>query len=664
MWHSCELDEENCLDLNQILKVFSAPITEEHAWALVHQTVEILDTILDDDQSEFYRIETARDIIINVDGSVHFNTFYLNRNNRNILRSESLAIADLGAAIYDALDYSLEEDEQRTLSKSLENLIDKMTSADEDEDNEDNDEGIDNEDDYIIRQSGQCANILDLCRHHLASKSEAECHYRAVCRALVAEALEISTFMAKMRTTENENNEQLNELAMNDWANIWNDVMGELRHGIKLKKVTFSKTPTEFTLTPYEMLMADIRKKTAKLQPTRIPPKVKTDAKDIILDFIRSRPPLKPAANRKLAPKVEDHTPMEKLMQEIRDIDPSKCLKKTKCPEPRSNILTLSIKKTIRPDESFCQDILNFDEPDADEVGSSPVGPPSASPSDSPSPSLPRLQSKFSPNRLKPSDSSSSLSDNCDHGRYRTAKPLRKPLSAHPRPVIGYQSDKIESVKLSLFEFGHIRVQETRAELECGHAGADLEMGRVCFCCQVTRFRMLNWAYNCYFCKKNVCSSCFVKLKLPVEKLKEVTVASLISQLSPTQASTNESKTKDNDCADDTNDFGFVRASLNRISLRSSKQQKINETRKNSTPSIKNSFMSPQPSSLTSNQSYRPRMLRSSTTLGPTDGRGQKSNNLQQSTVCIKCKQSLIETIRSMSSRCRQSSTIIPGIKM
>ena len=46
------------------------------------QTVEILDTILDDDQTDFYRIETARDIIINIEGSVHFNTFYLNRNNR------------------------------------------------------------------------------------------------------------------------------------------------------------------------------------------------------------------------------------------------------------------------------------------------------------------------------------------------------------------------------------------------------------------------------------------------------------------------------------------------------------------------------------------------------------------------------------------------------
>ena len=35
-------------------------------------------------------------------------------------------------------------------------------------------------------------------------------------RALVAEALEISTFMEKMRTQND--NEQLNELAMDDWA--------------------------------------------------------------------------------------------------------------------------------------------------------------------------------------------------------------------------------------------------------------------------------------------------------------------------------------------------------------------------------------------------------------------------------------------------------------
>ena len=90
--------------------------------------------------------------------------------------------------------------------------------------------------------------------------------------------------------------------------------MGELRRGIQLKKVTFSKTPSEFGLTPYEMLMSDIRKR-VKLNPTKIPPKVKTDAKDIILEFIRSRPPLKKASNRKLAPRVKDTTPMEDLLE-------------------------------------------------------------------------------------------------------------------------------------------------------------------------------------------------------------------------------------------------------------------------------------------------------------------------------------------------------------
>ena len=98
-------------------------------------------------------------------------------------------------------------------------------------------------------------------------------------------------------------------------SSIWSDVMGELRTGIKLKKVSFSKTPSEFGLTPYEMLMSDIRKQSVKLNPTKIPPKVKTDAKDIILEFIRSRPPLRKASNRKLAPRVIKTTPMEDLME-------------------------------------------------------------------------------------------------------------------------------------------------------------------------------------------------------------------------------------------------------------------------------------------------------------------------------------------------------------
>ena len=46
------------------------------------------------------------------------------------------------------------------------------------------------------------------------------------------------------------------------------------------------------------MLMDDIRSKRYKLRQVMIdgaiPPKVKKDAHDVILDFIRSRPPLRP----------------------------------------------------------------------------------------------------------------------------------------------------------------------------------------------------------------------------------------------------------------------------------------------------------------------------------------------------------------------------------
>ena len=176
-------------------------------------------------------------------------------------------------------------------------------------------------------------------------------------------------------------------------------------------------------------------------------------------------------------------------MQEIRSTDSAKCLKKTNLSNQRPS--ALSVKKTINPDESFFNDILNFD--DNEELRS-------------PSPS-PKPESKLIPN-------SETTPSKCDKFKARTEiRPLRKPLSARlPSSRSNNDFDRLEtSVKLSLFEFGHIRVKETRAELammemeeEAGVSLSELEMGRVCFCCRAVRFRMLNWAYNCHFCKKNV----------------------------------------------------------------------------------------------------------------------------------------------------------------
>ncbi|XP_046893920.1 protein spire homolog 1-like isoform X2 [Hypomesus transpacificus] len=104
----------------------------------------------------------------------------------------------------------------------------------------------------------------------------------------------------------------LNELQNDDWAVFWVQVMRDLRHGVKLKKVQerqYNPLAIEFQLTPYEMLMDDIRSKRYKLRKVMVngdvPPKLKKSAHEVILDFIRSRPPLNPVASRKLKPQAQ-----------------------------------------------------------------------------------------------------------------------------------------------------------------------------------------------------------------------------------------------------------------------------------------------------------------------------------------------------------------------
>ena len=68
-----------------------------------------------------------------------------------------------------------------------------------------------------------------------------------------------------------------------------------------MKKVNYTKTPVEYELAPYEMLMADIKKgpKLNKIMVEgELPPRLKKDAHDIILQFIRTRPPLKPVKSQ------------------------------------------------------------------------------------------------------------------------------------------------------------------------------------------------------------------------------------------------------------------------------------------------------------------------------------------------------------------------------
>uniref|UniRef100_A0A672MS49 Protein spire homolog 1-like n=1 Tax=Sinocyclocheilus grahami TaxID=75366 RepID=A0A672MS49_SINGR len=180
-------------------------------------------------------------------------------------------------------------------------------------------------------------DITKLCALHLSTPADAPNHYQAVCRALYAETKELRSFLEKIQSTKenlrkmegdavDKPGRELNELQNADWAWLWVQMMRDLRNGVKLKKVQerqYNPLPIEFQLTPYEMLMDDIRSKRYKLRKVMvngdIPPRLKKSAHEAILEFIRSRPPLNPVAARKLKPQAERPPSLhERILEEIK----------------------------------------------------------------------------------------------------------------------------------------------------------------------------------------------------------------------------------------------------------------------------------------------------------------------------------------------------------
>ncbi len=68
----------------------------------------------------------------------------------------------------------------------------------------------------------RCSDIFNFqeCASQLSVPNEALTHYRAVCRAMVSEALELSTFMEKVAQCDEERAEELRELDMQDWVSL------------------------------------------------------------------------------------------------------------------------------------------------------------------------------------------------------------------------------------------------------------------------------------------------------------------------------------------------------------------------------------------------------------------------------------------------------------
>lgn len=337
----CKVNSDGSVCLRDILNSFNSSVKEEHAWALCYQCAKYFSDCIQTGKQNCCIITEVQHVYLKTDGNIHENTISAGDTPRRLLRNEKDVVAGIGVIIYTALDPDTQSGEERVISNDLEQLIsdmitDELTSSSDHSHHETDDEGIERDSEESDEPStSKCSTQISLqevikrCENHLGSltKTQAEAHYKAVVRALVAEAIELSMFLEKVAQGSislptNSSMSNLDQLQFSDWAKFWVQVMGELRTGVKLKKVNFSKAPIEYELTPYEILMKDIRNCKYNLRKIMVngdvPSRVTKDAHAIILEFIRSRPPLRKVSDRKLAPQSRTLTPREQLLNSIK----------------------------------------------------------------------------------------------------------------------------------------------------------------------------------------------------------------------------------------------------------------------------------------------------------------------------------------------------------
>ncbi|XP_050021071.1 protein spire homolog 2 isoform X2 [Alexandromys fortis] len=598
------------LSLEEVLKVYEQPINEEQAWAVCFQGCRGLRG----EPGGVRRIRDTADILLRRDGSVGAR---LEPEPTTMVvlpaSSEAQMVQSLGFAIYRALDWGLDESEERELSPQLERLIDLMANSDcEDSSCGAADEGYGGPEEEEEAEGGPravrtFAQAMRLCALRLTDPHGAQAHYQAVCRALFVETLELRAFLARVREAKEMLQKlgedeprvekplaELDHLGHTDWARLWVQLMRELRHGVKLKKVQeqeFNPLPTEFQLTPFEMLMQDIRARNYKLRKVMvdgdIPPRVKKDAHELILDFIRSRPPLKQVSERRLRPVPQkQRTLHEKILEEIkqerrlrpvgaqhlgaRGFGSLPCIlnacsgdvKSTSCinlsvtdagsgsqrPRPRvllkaPTLAEMEEMNTSEEEESPCGEGTlkrdrSFSEHDLAQLRSEMVSglksvtqPPGGT-------ELPRARAG-SMHSWKPSTQDQAFCPGSDQSQPYPSFALPSSWSSMDKPEASAPDSRhlwlefshpVESLALTVEEVVDVRRVLVKAEMEKflqdKELFSSLKRGKICCCCR-TKFPLFSWPPTCLFCKRAVCTSCSVKMKMPSKKCAHIPVYTL-----------------------------------------------------------------------------------------------------------------------------------------
>ncbi|XP_051879959.1 protein spire homolog 1-like isoform X4 [Pristis pectinata] len=582
------------LSLEQILRLYNQPLNEEQAWAVCYQCCGTLRRHRPppaDGRPFWGRLNGAGAVLLHRDGTISIRAD--SDKGESTRCTEPEVIESVGILVYKALDWGLKDNEERELSPPLEHLIDRMTNIlDEGLAAEGSlDEGYDGQEEEDeqkeITAIRNFKHVMMLCAAHLTTPPEAPNHYQAVCRALFAESMELQTFLAKIKSAKEnlrrmqalnkdvscQPSMELDELNNFDWACFWVQVMRDLRNGVKLKKVQerqYNPLPIEYQLTPYEMLMDDIRSRRYTLRKVmvngNIPPKLKKSAHEMILEFIRSRPPLNPASARKLKPTPPRPRSLhERILEEIKS---ERKLRPVSPDEVRRSRIDVATPERNRKDLSplvangTVMSQTTESDPCAIQVQRRKL---------LKAPTLAEIDSSDSEqeDRIKMVRSSSSGStlkveeSSPETPNGKKTPPMFLPISSTPQPerrkapqrrhsieketptnVRQFlpptrQSSKsleefcypVECLALTVEEVMHIRQVLVKAELEKYQQYKDiytaLKKGKLCFCCRTKRFSIFTWSYTCQFCKRPVCSQCCKKMRLPSKPYSNLPIFSL-----------------------------------------------------------------------------------------------------------------------------------------
>ncbi|XP_049756954.1 protein spire homolog 1 isoform X6 [Elephas maximus indicus] len=589
----------DALSLEEILRLYNQPINEEQAWAVCFQCCGSLRAgDARGRRAPRPRALSAAQVRLWRDGAVTLAPTGEQPPDAGKLEyshcTETEVIESLGIIIYKALDYGLKENEERELSPPLEKLIDLMantveTDGSNDEGYEAADEGMEDEDDEKRKVSAirSYRDVMKLCAAHLPTESEAPNHYQAVCRALFTETMELHTFLTKIKSAKenlkkiqemeksDESSTDLDELKNADWARFWVQVMRDLRNGVKLKKVQerqYNPLPIEYQLTPYEMLMDDIRSKRYTLRKVMvngdIPPRLKKSAHEIILDFIRSRPPLNPASARKLKPTPPRPRSLhERILEEIKAERKLRPISPEEIRRSRLDVTTLKSPENVIESSVVNGDLTSSTKenslsatqqvpvqrkkrlkaPTLAELGSSDseeetVHKSTSSSSVSPSflgdPLLETMSTRKKPPKFLPI-SSTPQPERRQPPQRRHSIEKETPTNVRQFLPPSKQSSRsleefcypVECLALTVEEVMHIRQVLVKAELEKYQQYKDvytaLKKGKLCFCCRIRRFSFFTWSYTCQFCKRPVCSQCCKKMRLPSKPYSTLPIFSL-----------------------------------------------------------------------------------------------------------------------------------------